>query len=95
MEDATPSLVSIHSSLPLLPRKLVQQINAGVFVDLADLLPARHRQSGSFPTEMLSPLGLLQLQDMERCQRLIPGGVSVSPFMQRYWVQVNLIGSLS
>ena len=89
-EDTTPSLVSIHTSLPLLPRKLVQQINVGEFVDLADLPPTRRRQSGSFPTVMLSTLRLLQLQDMECRQRLIPDFLTWS---QCFAVYAAVLGS--
>ena len=42
--DTLPSLVSIGCSLPLLPRKLIQQIKAGEFIDFAELPPAKGRQ---------------------------------------------------
>ena len=42
--EALPSLISIGRSLLLLPKKLVQQIKAGEFIDFAELPPAKGRQ---------------------------------------------------
>ena len=66
----TPSLVSIGQSLPLLPRKLIQQIKAGEYIDFSDLPPAKGRQLT--PTNYNSQLVLVQLQEVERQRKLIP-----------------------
>ena len=59
-DDSTPSLIAIHSSLLLLSKRIMQQIQAGEFVDLADLPPARSRQSSSILSmSALSPMGVL------------------------------------
>ena len=68
--DQLPSLVSIGQSLPLLPRKLVQQIRAGEYVDFAELPPAKGRQLT--PTSYTSQLVLVQLHEVERQRKLIP-----------------------
>jgi len=41
MEPATSNVVLIGPSLPILPKKMVQRIIAGEFVDFKDLLPAK------------------------------------------------------
>ena len=68
--DTLPSLVSIGRSLPLLPRKLIQQIKAGEFIDFAELPPAKGRQitPANYNTQIL----FVQLQDMGQQRKLIP-----------------------
>ena len=65
-----PSLVSIGQSLPLLPRKLIQQIKAGEYVDFSELPPAKGRQLA--PPNYMSQLVLVQLHEVERQRKLIP-----------------------
>lgn len=40
-ERTTPPMLSIGVGLPLVPRKLVNQIQSGEFVDMVELLPDR------------------------------------------------------
>ena len=90
-DDSTPSLVAVHSSLPLLSKQIVQQIQAGEFVDLADLPPARSRQSSSIPPmSALSTMGVLQLQEMEHHQKLLPDFLTWS---QCFAVYTAVLGS--
>ena len=90
-DDSIPSLIAVHSSLPLLSKRIVQQIQAGEFVDLADLPPARSRQSSSIPPmSALSPMGVLQLQEIERRQKLLPDFLTWS---QCFAVYTAVLGS--
>ena len=68
--DTLPSLVSIGHSLPLLPRKFIQQIKTGEFIDFAELPPAKGRQitPANYNTQIL----FVQLQDIGQQRKLIP-----------------------
>ena len=90
-DDSIPSLIAVHSSLPLLSKRIVQQIQAREFVDLADLPPARSRQSSSIPPmSALSPMRVLQLQEIERRQKLLPDLLTWS---QCFAVYTAVLGS--
>ena len=60
--DTLPSLMSIGRSLPLLPRKLIQQIKVGEFIDFSVLPPAKGRQIT--PANHNTQILFVQLQDM-------------------------------
>ena len=68
--DTLPSLVSIGLSLSLLPRKLIQQIKAGEFIDFAELPPAKGRQIT--PTNYNTQILFVQLQNMGQQWKFIP-----------------------
>ena len=71
MSEHSSQLVTIGQSLPLLPQKLVQQIQAGEFVDFGELPPAKGKQLAP-PTTYTSQIVLVQLQEVSRHRRLIP-----------------------
>ena len=56
------TLPSIGHSLPLLPRKLIQQIKAGEFIDFTELPLAKGRQI--MPANYNTQILFVQLQDM-------------------------------
>ena len=71
MSEHSSQLVAIGQSLPLLPQRLVQQIQAGEFVDFGELPPAKRKHLGP-PTTYASQIVLVQLQEVSRHRRLIP-----------------------
>ena len=75
--DSTSPPTAIGASLPPIPKKLTEQIKSGDYVDLAELPPARARPS-QWHTNRMSTLELLQLQEVDRQQKLIPDFITWS-----------------
>ena len=67
----TSSLVSLGEGLPLIPRKMVEKIQAGDYVDFSDMPPAKGK-ARSLPPHWEGHILVVQLEDLEGSKRLIP-----------------------
>jgi len=70
LTESANSLISIGTGLPLLSKKLVQQIKAGEFVNFCDFPPAKAQPPAAHDTSQMPILALLQLQEVHK--KLIP-----------------------
>ena len=86
MEPATSSMVLIGSSLSILPKKMVQRIIAGEFVDFKDLPPAKSWLPAFRDNQALT----LQLQEVEKQRKLILDYITWS---QCFAVYAAVLGS--
>lgn len=82
----TSAMVSIGQSLPSLPRRLVEQIKAGEFIDFSELPPAK----GTVAPTRHSQIVLVQLQDLDRQRKLIPDFITWS---QCFAIYTAVLGS--
>ena len=67
---STSSLVSLGEGLPLIPRKMVEKIQAGDYVDFSDMPPAKGK-ARSLPPHWEGHILVVQLEDLEGSKRLI------------------------
>jgi len=73
----------------MLPKKMVQRITAGEFVDFTDLPPAKSRLP-AFRDNQASTLAILQLHEVEKQRKLIP---DYSTWSQCFAVYAAVLGS--
>ena len=65
------SLVAVGEGLPLIPKKLVEKIQAGEYIDFSELPPAKGK-ARSLPPHWEGHILVVQLEDLEGSKRLIP-----------------------
>ena len=64
-------LISLSEGLPLIPKKMLEKIQAGEYIDFSDLPPAKGRAK-SLPPHWEGHILVVQLKDLEGKKRLIP-----------------------
>ena len=67
----TPSMVTTGEGLPSLPKKCVEKILAGEFIDFAELPPAKGKVK-SIPHAMEGQIVVIQAADLMESRKLIP-----------------------
>ena len=81
-----PSTVMLGTGLPSLPKKLVDKILAGEYVDFAELPPARGK-ARAVPQALEGQIVVVQAADLLQSRCVIPDlaplGCSAMPFLQQ------------
>ncbi len=86
---AAPSLVTVGPGLPTLSKKLVEKIASGVYVDFAELPPAKGKGRAS-PQVAEGQIVIMQASDMVSNKKAIP---DLATWLQCFGLYVAVIAS--
>ena len=90
---ACSSMIPMGEGLPALPKKCVDKILAGEFIDLADLPPAKGKEA--IPNTTDGQIVVVQAADLmehRNSSQVLPHGCSASTFTQQWCFQKSQRG---
>lgn len=70
-QRATPKLISVAAGLPALPKKLVEQIQGGQYIDFCELPPAKGR-TRPLPSQDEGHIIVVRAEDLSGTRKMIP-----------------------